>query len=189
MQDSVKKLVKYLVFGIVVIPVSIITHELGHLVAYKLFGASDVVLHSLSVSADKHLLSSSQMAVAAIVGPIISYLTIAAAIIFTNKEYVLFWIFVALAAPIGRIVNFIYVYFRMLGYQPNPNFDEFNFARSLGVDPLGPAIITCLIVLATLVIFMRKAWIAGRFREIAMLILGLVVGLVVWSVIGPVVLP
>lgn len=183
------KLIKYIGFGILVIPLTIVTHEFGHFVAYKLFGASNVVLHSVSVSADKDALSASQIAFAAIVGPIISYLTIAAAIFLTNKRYVLFWIFVGLAAPIGRIVNFIYVYFRTLGYQPNPNFDEFNFARSLGIDPLGPAIFTCLIVLATLGIFLRKAWIAGGAREVVMLTLGLAVGLGLWSLVGPVVLP
>ena len=189
MQESVRKLIKYLSLGIVMIPLTIVSHELGHFLAYKLFGATNVVLHSVSVSADKDTLSSGQIAFASIIGPLISYLTILAAIFFTRKSYVPLWIFVGLTPPIGRTVNFIYVYFRSLGYQPNPNFDEFNFARSLGVDPLPLAVITCLIVIATFGFFLRKSWVEGRFREIAFLLFSIAIGLGVWSLVGQFILP
>jgi hypothetical protein len=152
------KALKYAVLGIIVVPLTIVTHELGHYFAYKFFGASNVVLHSVSVSADKEMLSSLQIAIASIVGPIISYMTIGAAIFLTRKQYVPFWIIVGLAAPIGRIVNFVYVYFRVLGYSPNPNFDEFNFSRSLDIEPLFFSIFTIIAILATYVLFLRQVW-------------------------------
>lgn len=183
------KLIRYITIALVVVPLTIVTHEFGHFVVYKAFGASSVVLHAFSVTAEKDALSSGQIALAAITGPVISYITIAAAIYFTHKRYVPFWGIVGLAAPIGRVVNFIYVYFRTAGYDPNPNFDEFNFSRAIGVDPLGPAAITCVAVVAVFVYFSRAAWKAGRYSEIFSLILSIAIGLAVWSSVGPLILP
>lgn len=181
-------LIKYIAIALVVVPLSIVTHEFGHFVVYKALGASNVVLHAFSVSAEKDALSSGQIALAAITGPVITYITIAAAVYFTHEKYSPFWVIVGLAAPIGRIVNFIYVYFRAAGYDPNPNFDEFNFSRAVGSDPLGLAAITCVAVLAVFVYFLRAAWRADRFSEIFSLIVSIALGLVVWSFVGPLIL-
>ena len=80
------KLLKYAAIGIAVVPLSIVTHELGHFLFYYLFGADNVQLHSVSVSADKDALSNLQKAIVNIVGPIISYLTIALAFFFYEKK-------------------------------------------------------------------------------------------------------
>lgn len=183
------KLIRYISIALAVVPLSIVTHEFGHFVVYKAFGASSVVLHAFSVSAEKDALSSGQIALAAITGPIITYITIAVAIYITRKKYLPIWLIAGLAAPIGRIVNFIYVYFRVSGYDPNPNFDEFNFSRAIGVDPLGLAAITCVAVLAVFAYFLRAAWRAGRYSEIFSLIVSIAIGLAVWSSVGPLVLP
>jgi hypothetical protein len=189
MVKFVTRLIRYIAIALVVVPLSIVTHEFGHFVVYKAFGASNVVLHAFSVSAEKDALSSGQIALAAISGPIITYMTLAAAIYCTHKNYIPFWVIAGLAAPIGRIVNFIYVYFRAAGYDPNPNFDEFNFSRAIGVDPLGLAAITCVAVVAVFVYFLRAAWKASRYSEIFSLIVSIAIGLVVWSSAGPLVLP
>lgn len=183
------KALKHAVLGIFAVSLTIVTHELGHYFAYKFFGASNVVLHSVSVSADKEALSGVQNATASIVGPIISYITIGTAIVLTRKQYVPFWIIVGLAAPIGRIVNFVYVYFRVLGYSPNPNFDEFNFSRSLDIEPLWLSVVTIIAVLATFVVFLRKAWKGGRSHELTLVVISLVVGLLTWSFIGELIFP
>ncbi len=183
------KLLKYAAIGIVVVPLSIITHELGHFLFYHLFGAGNVQLHSVSVSADKDALSAIQKAVVNIVGPIISYLTIALAFFLTRKKYVPFWVILALAAPLGRIVNFVYLYFRALGYSPNPNFDEFNFSRNLNIEPLWLSILTVVIVLLTIFVFLRKSWKDGGFKELIAVIISLVCGVLVWMLIGGLILP
>ncbi|MGB7210181.1 MAG: hypothetical protein WBD27_16105 [Pyrinomonadaceae bacterium] len=187
--EFVTKAIKYAAIGVIVVPLTIVTHELGHYFAYKFFGAPNVVLHSVSVSADKDTLRGVQIAIASIVGPIISYVTIGLAYFFTQKKYIPFWIIVGLAAPIGRIVNFVYVYFRVLGYSPNPNFDEFNFSRSLNIEPLWLSVFTILVVLATLLLLFRKAWKWGKFVEVASVIFSLVVGLSVWMFLGGLILP
>ena len=189
MNSRALKILKYIAIGIVVIPLSIVTHELGHYLAYQLFGAENVQLHSVSVSADKEMLSNGQIAMASIVGPLISYLTIGAAFILTRKKYIPFWIILALAAPIGRVVNGIYIYFRVLGYDPSPNFDEFNFSKSISVDPIWLSVVTMVIVLVTVVVFFRKAWRAGGFAELALDIISLVAGLVAWMLVGGLILP
>ena len=183
------RLLTYIAIALVVVPLSIVTHEFGHYVVYNAFGAANVVLHAFSVSAEKDMLGSGQIASAAITGPIISYITIAAAIYFTRKKYLPFWVIAGLAAPIGRIVNFIYVYFRLSGYDPNPNFDEFNFSRAVGVDPVGLSATTCVAVLAVFAYFLRAAWKAGRYSEVLSIIVSIAAGLVVWSFVGPLILP
>lgn len=183
------RLLKYAALGIIAVPLSIVTHELGHFFAYHLFGASNIQLHSASVSADKEVLTSFQVATANLVGPLISYLTIGLSLVFTRKKYVPFWVILALAAPLGRIVNFVYVYFRALGYTPNPNFDEFNFSRTLNIEPLWLAVLTMMAVVATMFFFLRKAWRAGGFGELALVIISIVAGLAVWMLLGGLILP
>lgn len=183
------KILKYAAIGIAVVPFSIITHELGHFLFYHLFGAGNVQLHSVSVSADKDALNDLQKAVVNIVGPIITYLTILLTFFSTKKKYVAFWVILALAAPLGRIVNFIYLYFRALGYNPNPNFDEFNFSRNLNVEPLWLSILTSIIVLTAMFIFFRKSWKNGGFKELLAVIISLVCGILVWMTVGGLILP
>lgn len=183
------KTLKYLLLGILLVPLTIVTHELGHFFAYHFFGAGNVQLHSVSVSADKETLSNFQLATVNILGPLITYATIALAFFLTRKNYHPLWIIAALAAPIGRIVNFIYIYFRLAGYQPNPNFDEFNFSRNLGIEPLFLAVPTAILVIATFIIFIKKAWNEDKFREIGLIAASLIVGLVVWSLVGKFIFP
>lgn len=189
MKEFAIKIVKYAAIGIIAVPLSIITHELGHFFAYHIFGAANIQLHSVSVSAEKDALSSFQLAAANIVGPVISYLTIGLALLFTRKKYIPFWIILGLAAPLGRIVNAVYIYFRMLGYTPNPNFDEFNFSRTLNIEPIWLSVVTIIIVISTLFLFLKKAWNAGRFVEIITVIFSLGIGLSVWMFFGGLILP
>ena len=189
MGNLLAKTLKYAGIGILVVPLSILTHEFGHYLAYLFFGASNVQLLSVSVSADKEMLSSFQLATVNIIGPIISYLTIGLALFLTRKKYIPFWIILGLAAPFGRIVNVIYIYFRALGYSPNPNFDEFNFSRNLNIEPLFLAVITTLIVIATMFFFLRKAWVEGRFKEVSAVSLSFVLGLGIWAALGGLILP
>ncbi len=183
------KLLKYLLYGIFAVPLSIITHEMGHYIAYYLLGASEIQLHSVSVSANKQTLSNHQIAFANIVGPIITYLTVGVAIFLTRKIYHPFWIILALAAPLGRIVNFVYIYFRLAGYTPNPNFDEFNFSKNLGIEPLFLAVLTACLVAATFFFFLKAAYKENGFSEIAVIILSLITGIVVWTLVGGIILP
>lgn len=189
MKEFILKSLKYAGFGILIIPFSIITHELGHFFAYHLLGAGNVELHAFSVSADKDALSSTEIAFANIVGPLITYLMIALAYFYTRKNYHFVWIILALAAPLGRIVNFVYIYFRLAGYHPNPNFDEFNFSKNIGIEPLFLSVSTAILVSAVFVVFFRKAWFENRFSEIGAIILSIIIGVSVWSLIGGYILP
>jgi cellobiose-specific phosphotransferase system component IIC len=189
MKDSVIKLLKYILIGILAVPVSIVTHEIGHFIAYQLFGASNVQLHAFSVSADKESVSNLQNAIAAITGPIITYLTVVFAYILTSKNYKSFWIILALGGLIGRIVNFIYIYFRTAGYNPNPNFDEFNFSKFTGIKPLFLSIITAILFLIIYAVLLKKAWKENGLKEIGLIVLSLICGVAVWNFVGGFILP
>jgi hypothetical protein len=183
------KALKYAAIGIVAVPLSIVTHELGHYAMYHVFGASNIRLHSVSVSADKQALSNLQIAIANIVGPLISYLTIGIALFVTRIKYVPFWIVLGLAAPIGRIVNVVYVFFRALGYHPNPNFDEYNFSPNLNIEPLWISIATVLLIAAATYLLLRRVFAAGGLRELLAVGLALGSGLLVWAFAGGLLLP
>ncbi len=189
MREIAVKVWKYIGFGILAIPLSIVTHELGHYFAYLLFGASNVQLHAFSVSADKENIGNVQNAIAAITGPIITYATIILAYIFTRKNYSAFLTILALGGLIGRLVNFIYIYFRLAGYNPNPNFDEFNFSKNLGIEPLFVSIFTALLFLAIYTIFLKKAWKENGFQEVNLIILSLISGVIIWNFVGGLILP
>jgi hypothetical protein len=189
MKEYVVKAVKYIGIGILAVPISIVTHEIGHYSAYQVFGASSVQLHAFSVSADKEALSNVQNAVAAMTGPIITYAMIVLACIFTQKNYNVFWIILALGGLIGRLVNFIYIYFRTAGYNPNPNFDEFNFSKSLNLEPLFLSVFTALLFTAIYFIFLKKVWKENGFKEIGLIILSLIGGVTVWNFAGGLILP
>lgn len=189
MKEIAAKALKYIGLGILIIPFSIVAHELGHFFAYQVFGANNVQLHAFSVSAERENLTNVQNAIAAIIGPIITYATIVLAYIFTRKNYHPAWIILSLGGLIGRIVNFIYIYFRLAGYNPNPNFDEFNFSKSLGIEPLFISIITAILFLAIYAIFLKKAWKENGLSEIGLIILSLISGVTVWNFVGGLILP
>ncbi|MEK7722854.1 MAG: hypothetical protein AAB336_00750 [Acidobacteriota bacterium] len=189
MKDSAIKALKYIGIGIFAVPISIVTHEIGHYLVYQLFGASNVQLHAFSVSADKESVSNLQNAFAAITGPIITYLTVVFAYIMTSKNYQLFWIILALGGLIGRIVNFIYIYFRTAGYNPNPNFDEFNFSKFTSIEPLILSIITAILFVIIYAVFLKKAWKENGLKEIGLILLSLISGVTVWNFVGGLILP
>ena len=178
----------YVTCAILVVPVAIISHELGHFASYMYFRAENVRLLAFSVSAKTEHLSASQIAVSNIVGPIITYLTVIIAALMIRKQYSSFWVILAIAAPIGRIVNGVYIYFRVLGYSPNPNFDEYNFSRCLNVDPLLVSIPTLAIVVTIFYSFGRKAWKHGGYQELGRIILSILIGIAFWSTFGPLLL-
>jgi mannose/fructose/N-acetylgalactosamine-specific phosphotransferase system component IID len=189
MKDSVSKALKYISIGILAVPISIVAHELGHFIVYQLFGASNVQLHAFSVSADKESVSNLQNALAAITGPIISYVIVILAHILTTKNYQPFWIILAIGGLIGRLVNFIYIYFRTAGYNPNPNFDEFNFSKFTGIEPLFLSIITAILFVMMYAIFLKKAWKENGFKEIGLIAISIISGVAVWNFVGGVILP
>jgi len=178
----------YVAHAILVVPVAIISHELGHFASYLYYRAEDVRLLAFSVSAKTEHLSASQIAVSSIIGPMITYLTVIIAALMIRKQYSSFWVMLAIAAPLGRIVNAVYIYFRVLGYNPNPNFDEYSFSRSLNVDPLLVSIPTMAIVVTIFYSFGRKAWKHGGFKELGKIIVSILIGITLWSTIGPLLL-
>ncbi len=188
MKKSISQPLKYILMAMFVVPVTIISHELGHFVSYLYFGADDVRLLAFSVSAETDHLSPIQIAVSSILGPLISYITIVIAALMTRKQYSPFWILLGIAAPIGRIVNAVYIYFRILGNHPNPNFDEYKFSRSLKIEPLFVSVPTMVIVVAVFYWFGRSAWKHGGIRELGLIILSVILGLAAWTQIGPMIL-
>ncbi len=189
MKGTLAKIGWCALLGIFGVPFSIVSHELGHYLAYIFLGAENVILRSASVAADKSSLTNGEIAFATALGPIITYVTIVVSAVVLRYRYVSFLIILGLAAPLGRIVNFVYVYLRIAGYQPNPNFDEFNFATALQFDPLFVAVPTLIAVVGTLGYFGFIAWKNGGLGEISAAIAGVVVGLAVWFQIGPLILP
>ena len=188
MSKLLSQTLTYVSCAILAVPAGIISHELGHFGSYLYFRAENVRLLAFSVSANTEHLSASQLAVSSIVGPVITYLTVIIAALMIRTQYSTFWVVLAIAAPIGRSVNLVYIYFRVLGYNPNPNFDEYNFSRCLNIDPLLVSIPTMAIVVTIFYSFGRKAWKHGGYLELGQIIFSVLIGIAIWSALGPLLL-
>ena len=188
MKSLIVRFSQYALLATLAVPVAIVSHEFGHFESYWFFRAEAVRLLAFSVSAETEHLSPMQLAVSSMVGPVISYVTIIIAALMTRKQYSPFWILLGMSAPIGRLVNGVYIYFRILGYQPNPNFDEYKFSRSLKIEPLIVSVPTMVFVIAVLFLFGRAAWKQGGCWELGQVVVSILIGLAVWSQLGPMLL-
>jgi hypothetical protein len=185
MKNFMYQLAKDAILATFVVPLAIVSHELGHFLSYLWYEAQDVRLLAFSVSAETQELSSTQLAVANMIGPVISYVTVIIAALCSSKKYSSFWIMLGLTAPIGRIVNAVYIYYRILGYHPNPNFDEYNFSRNLKIEPLLVSVPTMMIVVGCFYFFGRSAWKHGGLGELVRIVACILIGLAVWTQVGP----
>ena len=144
---------KYLLsvaFAAIAAPLSIILHELGHLLTYRAFGFNDAVMRSSSVSlgngelfwqyvragnftAAAELYPVWQVALGAAAGPFVSILIVLACCLIAARRPHPFVISLGLFSPLRFIIGFVYIFFRIFGNPSGANFDEVNVARITGL--------------------------------------------------------
>ena len=184
-----KEWLKWILLGILLVPLNAIFHELGHYAMYHIYGADNIVLHYASVSADSDNLSLTQKATTAISGPVISYVFLLLAIIFTRKNKSKTWMILGFVTTLRGLVNLPYLIARLRGYEPIPNFDEYNFSKYIGFDPVAVSIFTLIILVFATVCFSIIAYRQKRLIGILFLWTSSVIGLIFWGTTGKFFLP
>jgi hypothetical protein len=188
---------EYAGYGVVVAPLTIIAHELGHYGLGLILGSPDLALHygSVSDTAREQGVSSVRIGTQALAGPVVTLMIMGACVLGLRKAVHPFFVAALIAAPIRFAVGAVYLGFATLaavrGEPPGqPNFDEFNAAQGLGF-PLVPLLI--FEIAATVVIWL---WMffrlqkGSRISPILGAIIGTVIGVGGWiGFVGPWLLP
>lgn len=196
--------------GAIAAPIGILLHELGHFAVNVACGFPDTVLRYASVSwsgssefrrlwragdveAATALAEPWQVALSAAAGPIVSYVTAIAFVLWVRRHgpgplsLVLGSGFVA---PLQGIAAIPVIAIDLFGGGFRGNQDEANFAAITGI-PASLAVLPGLVCLVLGYWFLVTASPRGqRTRTVVPPLLGVALGIAVWgSVLGPLVLP
>jgi len=87
------------------------------------------------------------------------------------------------------LVNLPFIIGRMKGFDSTPNFDEYNFSIYAGINPKVIAVLTLLIILASVLHFSIKAYRYESLQGIIKRILSVLSGLLFWGTFGVYILP
>ena len=184
-------------YGLVVAPLTIIAHELGHFGVGLIVGAPDLALHygSVTDTASEQGFASAKIGAQAIAGPIVTLLIMVACVFGLRRKPHPLFVAALIAAPVRFAVGAVYLAFSILAAvrgQPRgqPDFDEFNAAQAFGF-PVEPLIVLELVV--TLVIWswlFRRLLGSPRLISIGSAVVGAVIGIGIWmGIVGPRLLP
>jgi len=191
------KALTYAACGVVVAPMTIVAHELGHYVVGLILGTPDLALHygSVSDTAREQGFSSARIGAQALAGPVVTLLIMGACALGLRKTVHPVIVAALIAAPIRFAVGVVYLGFSIVAAvqgvpRGTPNFDEFNAAQALGF-PVEPLLIFELA--ATVLIWWwmaRRVEKGHRVSTIPGATVGVVLGIAAWiAVIGPWLLP
>jgi hypothetical protein len=178
-------------FCVVLFPLSVVLHELGHFLIGRVFGIP-TELHAASVSGLPETApfgnSPGGVALASLAGPAITMLLVVLGFAFRTRVWGLPLLAVALARFFVNLAYMIQQRFVAAGIAApsNPNFDEIQAARALDLPPQPLAAVGAVLLLAGLVFLWRFA---GP-RGFLVLTSGTIAGMVGWLVLlGPRLLP
>lgn len=184
-----KDFVKWILLGILLIPMNALCHELGHYLTSFLFGAENIVLHYASVSSNTDHLTGLQKGLINIAGPLISYLFLIIGIVITRTKISAVWFILGLVTTLRALINLPFLIGRFKGAESNPNFDEYNFAVNMNINPILVSTTALLITLSACfyfsVLIYKKSGIVGIIK----LWISVIIGLLSWGIFGKFLLP
>ena len=166
---------------------TIIGHELAHYTAALVMGAKNVTLHWADVAFDETSVGAMRRTLIALSGPV-----------FTHAIILWVWLrgsqsVAALGLGLGAVsrdlVLLPFTLKLMLGRDVTGfTNDEARAAQALDIAQLGFALVAAGLGVCGLVVFLRRAYRAQNWVFPVALVAGVVLGIVFWSVIGPLVL-
>jgi len=189
-----RRLLAWFAAAVVAVPLTILSHELGHFLAGRAFNHPRVVLHYASVSSDaaKAGYPEWQLATVAAAGPLVSIVTVLlCCYLATRHRPRPLIIALGLFAPVKFSVGLVFIYYWLTGVRNStPNFDEFNVAKYAGMSPLIPSLIGAVVLVGGWFWLVRSIPGVERTRALAALIAGMVAGLALYAAfVGPLLLP
>ena len=194
----------WIIFSAIAAPLSVILHELGHLLTYRAFGINDAVMHGSSVSVSKgdvfwqyvraenfdtaaSIYPLWQVAWASAAGPIVTIIIILVCCIIAARPPHPFVISLGLFAPLRFIVGFVYLYFLIFGNPSGANFDEINVARLTDLPVVILILIDAAVLFGGIFWLLRSIPQGERLTSVLMSILGGLVGFTIYfNLIAPV---
>lgn len=189
---------KYFVWAMVLVPVTIILHELGHYILGLVFQFPDLQLHygSVSHNASAQDFPDWQLALQAGAGPVVTTLmTLIPCYLVSRKKSDIILTTLGLVAPIRFLVGSVYLFwlitvFFLGGTMGASNFDEYNIANFSPIPLVLLLGIETVIMLGTWWFLGKNIPEKGRVFFILSIIAGIAVGSYLWLLwIGPILLP
>ncbi|MGI8617464.1 MAG: hypothetical protein ACR2L6_00025 [Gemmatimonadaceae bacterium] len=189
-----RRLLAWFGAGVAAVPLTILTHELGHFLAGRAFNHPRVALHYASVSSDaaKAGYPPWQLATVAAAGPLVTIVTVLlCCYLATRYRPRPLIIALGLFAPVKFSVGLVFIYYWLTGVRNStPNFDEFNVAKHAGISPLVPSLIGAAVLLGGWFWLVRSIPGVERARALTALILAMVASLALYAgFVGPLLLP
>jgi len=184
-----KDFVKWILLGILLIPINALCHESGHYLTGLFFGAENIVLHYASVSSDTDHLTGLQKGLISIAGPLISYLFLIIGVVKTRSKINPIWFILGIATTLRGLVNIPFLIGSFKGTVSSPNFDEYNFAINMNISPIVVSIIALLITLFACLYFSVLIYKKSGIVGIIKLWISVITGLVSWGIFGKYLFP
>ena len=167
---------------------TIIGHEVAHYCAAAAAGAENLRLQWADITFDEASLSDNGTAIVWLAGPIFTHGAILWILLSRTSNICL------MAFGLGASSrNLVVIPFtvRLLLERDVSTFtnDEVTAAHALGISPVSFALVAATLGLVGTLIILRRAHRASPFALPISLFVGTVLGIAVWSFVGPVVLP
>lgn len=191
-----KRLLLWTAWPLLLAPLTIVLHELGHLLAALGFGFEGAALHFSHVdTGDTAGRPGWQIGIVGLAGPLVTAASILLAIYWGRQGTRARWPYAIAAAAASRfLVGVPYTIANLIARARGPRleppaFDEYRTGQALGWSG------DLLLGLSSLLFFAAVFWLARALpkgeRTLAWLglVLGTVAGWVLWFTIGPMILP
>ena len=169
----------------VLAPAGVLIHELGHFAVARWLGFGEARISATGVTGGATLGASpdGMVALQSGAGPLLTLLLLGLAWLRLRRGYSAWAVALAATAPLRFFVDLVFVGTRLWlavrGVAPGtPNFDEYNFARAVGLPPVVVAVAAAVVLIGT------AAWLWRLMKRRRLLLLplgaGAFAGLYLW---------
>ncbi|MEM1301652.1 MAG: hypothetical protein AAGH17_03635 [Pseudomonadota bacterium] len=182
------RVLQWLVISVLATILTVIAHELAHYGGALAFGAGDLRLHWADITFDEASLSNAGTAVTWLAGPALTHGLILWVLLARSSNI---WLLaVGLGACSRNLVLLPFTTKFLLGRDTSTfSNDEVTAAQALQVSPVFFAGIAVVLGVVGTSVFLRRAHRSVPYALPTTLLVGTVLGIVIWSIVGPVVLP
>lgn len=176
--------------GALALPLSLFLHEMAHFAVANLVRAEDITFEWTAVEAERGSVGSTGWGSIAIAGPVLTLALIVAAVVLSRRRFHPVVIAIGLVAGFRSLVSLGYIIRSILGSADSGNFafDEYDAATEFGISPLLFSVPSLAAFVFGAVWFGRRLWRDHGPLSLLVVIVGSIVGLVVYATVGPAIL-